>query len=40
MLQARSAEEVEYEEISMMAQEAFRKAAGGHSTGKLERNNS
>lgn len=38
MLQARSAEEVEYEEISMMTQEAFRKAAGGHSTGKLERN--
>jgi len=38
MLQARSAEKAEYEEIFMMTQEAFRKAADGRSTGKLERN--
>jgi len=38
MLQARSAEEAEYEDILVMTQEAFRKAAGGRSTGKLERN--
>lgn len=38
MLQARSAEEAEYEEILTMTQEAFRKAAGGRSTGELERN--
>ena len=38
MLQARSAEEAEYEEILMMTQEAFRKASGGHSTGEFERN--
>jgi predicted N-acetyltransferase YhbS len=38
MLQARSAEEAEYEDILVMTQEAFRKAAGGRSTGKFERN--
>ena len=38
MLQARSAEKAEYEEIFMMTQEAFRKAADGRSTGKFERN--
>ena len=38
MLQARSAEEAEYEEILTMTQEAFRKASGGRSTGQLERN--
>ncbi len=38
MLQARAAEEAEYEEILTMTQEAFRKAAGGRSTGELERN--
>ena len=38
MLQARSAEEAEYEEILTMTQEAFRKAAGGRSTGEFERN--
>jgi len=38
MLQARSTEEAEYEEIFTMTQEAFKKAAGGRSTGKLERN--
>ena len=38
MLQARSAEEGEYEDILAMTQEAFRKAAGGRSTGELERN--
>ncbi|MCK4424503.1 GNAT family N-acetyltransferase [Candidatus Bathyarchaeota archaeon] len=38
MLQARSAEEAECEEILTMTQEAFRKAAGGRSTGELERN--
>jgi len=38
MLQARSAEEAEYKEIFTMTQEAFRKAAGGRSTGELERN--
>jgi len=38
MLQARFAEEAEYEEILTMTQEAFRKAAGGRSTGELERN--
>ncbi|MCW3993644.1 MAG: GNAT family N-acetyltransferase, partial [Candidatus Bathyarchaeota archaeon] len=38
MLQARCAEEAEYEEIFTMTQEAFRKAAGGRSTGELERN--
>jgi len=38
MLQARSAKEVEYEEILTMMQEAFRKAAGGRSTGEFERN--
>jgi len=37
MLQARSAEEVEHEEILTMTQEAFRKAAGGRSTGEFER---
>jgi len=36
--QARSAEEADYEEILTMTQEAFRKAADGRSTGKLERN--
>ncbi len=38
MLQARSAEEAEYQEILTMTQEAFRKAAGGRSTGEFERN--
>ena len=38
MLQARSADEAEYEEILTMTQEAFRKASGGRSTGELERN--
>jgi len=38
MPQARGAEEAEYEEIFMMTQEAFRKAAGGRSTGEFERN--
>jgi hypothetical protein len=38
MPQARSAEDVEYEEILTMTQEAFRKAADGRSAGKLERN--
>lgn len=38
MLQARSAEEEEYEEILSMTQEAFRKAEGGRSTGEFERN--
>jgi len=38
MLQARSAEEAEYQEILTMTQEAFRKAAGGRSTGGFERN--
>jgi len=38
MLQARSAEEAEYEETFTMTQEAFKKAAGGRSTGKFERN--
>ena len=38
MLQARSAEKAEYEEIFTMTQEAFRKAAGGRSTGEFERN--
>jgi predicted N-acetyltransferase YhbS len=38
MLQARSAEEAEYEEILTVTQEAFRKASGGRSTGELERN--
>jgi len=38
MPQARAAEEAEYEEILTMTQEAFRKAAGGRSTGELERN--
>ena len=38
MLQARSAEEAEYEEILMMTQEAFKKASGGRSTGEFERN--
>ena len=38
MLQARSAEETEYEETFTMTQEAFKKAAGGRSTGKFERN--
>jgi predicted N-acetyltransferase YhbS len=38
MLQARSTEEAEYEETFTMTQEAFRKAAGGRSTGKFERN--
>jgi len=37
MLQARSAEEAEYEETFTMTQEAFKKAAGGRSTGKFER---
>jgi predicted N-acetyltransferase YhbS len=36
--QARSAEEADYEEILTMTQEAFRKAADGRSTGKLESN--
>jgi len=38
MLQARSTEEAEYEETFTMTQEAFKKAAGGRSTGKFERN--
>jgi predicted N-acetyltransferase YhbS len=38
MPQARAAEEEEYEEILTMTQEAFRKAAGGCSTGELEHN--
>ena len=38
MLQARCAEEAEYKEIFTMTQEAFRKAAGGRSTGEFERN--
>ena len=38
MPQARSAEKAEYEEIFTMTQEAFRKAADGRSTGKLESN--
>jgi|GEM_PF-2266226 len=38
MLQARSAEEAEYEEILMMTQEAFKKASSGRSTGEFERN--
>ena len=38
MLQARAAEEAEYEEILKVTQEAFRKAAGGRSTGEFERN--
>jgi len=38
MLQARSTEEAEYEEVLAMTQEAFGKAAGGGSTGELERN--
>lgn len=38
MLQARCAEEAEYEEIFTMTQEAFRKATGERSTGELERN--
>jgi predicted N-acetyltransferase YhbS len=38
MPQARAAEEAEREEILMMTQEAFREAAGGCSTGELERN--
>jgi len=38
MLQARSAEEVDYEEVFTMTQETFRKAAGGRSTGEFERN--
>ncbi len=38
MPQVRSAEDVEYEEILTMTQEAFRKAADGRSTGKFERN--
>ena len=38
MLQARSAEKAEYEEIFTMTQEVFRKAAGGRSTGEFERN--
>lgn len=38
MIQARSAEEADYDEILEMTQEAFRKAKGGRSTGELERN--
>ena len=38
MLQARCAEEAEYEEILAMTQETFRKAAGGRSTGEFEHN--
>jgi len=38
MPQDRGAGEAEYEEILMMTQEAFRKAADGRSTGKLESN--
>jgi len=38
MLQGRSAEEGEYEEILAMTEEAFRNASGGRSTGELERN--
>jgi len=38
MPQGRSAEEAEYKEILTMTQEAFKKAAGGRSTGELERN--
>ncbi|MBE0512765.1 GNAT family N-acetyltransferase, partial [Candidatus Bathyarchaeota archaeon] len=38
MLQARSAEEADHDEILTMTQEAFRKAAGGRSTGEFESN--
>ncbi len=38
MFQARCAEVAEYEEILVMTQETFRKAAGGRSTGEFERN--
>jgi len=38
MPHARSAEEVDYEEVFTMTQEAFRKASSGRSTGEFERN--